>query len=114
VAALDRWAVPGALLVKDNERGDRCQPRECRCDAYARSCAWSTAASATGRLRDRWARRSTVALSLERAAAAGLGWPLRATLSEARAGGDAVCARSGRSWSRIPVHGDHRFRWSWL
>jgi len=28
----------GALLVRNDERGDRCQPRECRCDAYARSC----------------------------------------------------------------------------
>ena len=31
--------VLGALLVRNDERGDRCQPRECRCDVYVRSCA---------------------------------------------------------------------------
>ena len=43
VAMLDRWSGSGLLLVvRTTAGGAQCQLRECRCDAYARSCASST------------------------------------------------------------------------
>src|SRR6266446_6086037 len=45
----------------DVGRGDRCQPRECRCDVYERSCASNTSVVPPS--------------ALDRLAAAELGWP---------------------------------------
>lgn len=83
VQALDRWAVHGALLVRNDGRGTDAS-RE-NVDATIREVLrlkHEGGASDRQIARSLSLARSTVALTLERAAAAGLRWPLPATLSD--------------------------------